>query len=147
MAGSGNIFIILITEPDPATSAGIRNMDITPLIPKGRQIINAYGNGGFTIAGERWSGSVLVLPEQTTLLDISSLLEIDAAILTVLKQERIELLLVGCGSRISPIPSVLRDTLRASDTGIDAMDTGAACRTFNILLAEERRVGALLIAV
>jgi uncharacterized protein len=45
------------------------------------------------------------------------------------------------------VPSALRQGLRAGGIVVDAMDTGAACRTYNVLLAEERRVAAALIAL
>ncbi len=59
----------------------------------------------------------------------------------------VEILLIGCGPRLVPVPGDLRSALRARGIGCDAMDTGAACRTFNILLAESRRVAAALIAL
>ena len=57
----------------------------------------------------------------------------------------IEILLIGCGRRMVPLPKVLREELRAAGIVADAMDTGAACRTYNILLAEDRRVAAALL--
>lgn len=60
---------------------------------------------------------------------------------------RPEILLIGCGSRAAFISPPLRQALRDAGITIDAMDTGAACRTYNVLLAEERRVVAALIAV
>ena len=59
----------------------------------------------------------------------------------------IELLMVGCGARGEPAPAALRDELRQAGIAADFMDTGAACRTFNVLLAEDRLVAAALIAV
>jgi uncharacterized protein len=56
----------------------------------------------------------------------------------------IEILLLGTGDRLRfPHPS-LTAPLRAAGIGVEVMDTGAACRTYNILLAEDRRVGAAL---
>ena len=59
----------------------------------------------------------------------------------------IDILLVGCGPRFAPPPDVLRAGLKARGIALEWMDTGAACRTFNVLLAEERRVAAALIAI
>jgi len=61
--------------------------------------------------------------------------------------EALDVLLVGCGPRFLPPPAGLVRALRESGIGLEWMDTGAACRTFNVLLAEERRVAAALIAV
>ena len=59
----------------------------------------------------------------------------------------VEILLLGCGPRMAPVPRPLRETLRAAGIVIEAMDTGAACRTYNVLMSEGRRVAAALIAV
>jgi uncharacterized protein len=56
-------------------------------------------------------------------------------------------LLIGCGARMAFVPRALRDALKAGGIACDGMDTGAACRTYNVLLAEDRRVAAALIAV
>ncbi|MBM3618852.1 MAG: hypothetical protein FJX23_09985 [Alphaproteobacteria bacterium] len=124
-------------------------MDVTPPIPKGRQLIDAYGEGGFRIAGEEHRGSVAVLPTQTvawTAEDISALSPESLAPIFA-SEEPVELLLVGCGNGFAQIPRAVREAAKARRITIDAMDTGAACRTYNILMAEGRRVAALLIAV
>ena len=59
--------------------------------------------------------------------------------------DRIELLLLGCGRRMAPPPSGLRQALRQAGIVLEVMDTGAACRTYNVLLSEERRVAAALL--
>lgn len=57
------------------------------------------------------------------------------------------LLVIGCGAAFQPPPPGLRDALRAAGAALEWMDTGAACRTFNVLLAEDRGAAAALIAV
>ena len=57
------------------------------------------------------------------------------------------LLLIGCGTRVDRVPGDVRDILRARAIIADSMETGAACRTYNVLMAEERRVAAALIAI
>lgn len=124
-------------------------VDITPPVPAGAQVIEAYGDGGFRIGGNVYDGSVLVLPGATmrwqaaspegiTLESLGPVLEAD---------EVVELLLVGCGGAIAPLPATLRAGLRARGVAVEPMDTGAACRTFNVLLYEDRAVAAALIAV
>lgn len=124
-------------------------MDITPLIPTGRQIVKGYGDGGFTIAGIRWEGSVLVLPDRTQAWSPTGLAEVTedslAPLLTL--DEKPRLLLLGCGKRMAPIPAALRGALRAAGITLELMDTGGACRTFNVLVSEDRSVAAALIAV
>ncbi len=57
------------------------------------------------------------------------------------------ILLIGCGSKFYPPPIILRNDLKNIGTTLEWMDTGAACRTFNVLLAESRNVVSALIAV
>jgi uncharacterized protein len=123
-------------------------MDVTPQIPADRQLIQGYGDGGFRITGARHEGSVLVLPGRTHAWPVRRLSEATRASLEPLIESRaVDLLLVGCGGGIQPLPPGLRQELRAAGMVVELMDTGAACRTYNVLLAEERRVAAALIAI
>ncbi|MBT4425387.1 MAG: hypothetical protein HOC88_00700 [Rhodospirillaceae bacterium] len=124
-------------------------MDITPEIPADRKYIDHYGDGGFRVAGERYEGSVIVTPEQVWQWPVSSFAELTAEnVAQVLSAEpAIELLLIGCGARVERIPKDVRETLRAGAITVDGMETGAACRTYNVLMAEERRVAVALIAI
>lgn len=122
-------------------------MDITPVIPAGHQLIKGYGDRGFTISGGRWEGSVLVFPDRSLAWSPISMAEITADSLAPVLDASPELLLLGCGSSMIPLPSALRVLLRGAGIKVEIMDTGAACRTFNVLLAEDRRVAAALIAV
>lgn len=124
-------------------------VDVTPVIPAGRQVIERYGNGRFTVSGEVWDGSVLVLPEETFVWPVVSPAELSFESFRGLIERNVpvDILLLGCGPRMTLVPSPLRKKLRAQGMVVEPMDTGAACRTYNILLAEERRVAAALIAV
>jgi uncharacterized protein len=123
-------------------------MDITPLIPAGRQVIEGYSASGIRVSGALYAGSVLVFVDRTELWPVSALSE--AALdrfAPVVARGDVEILLLGCGRRAGMVPPALRQGLRASGIVVDAMDTGAACRTYNVLLAEERRVAAALISL
>lgn len=124
-------------------------MDVTPLIPSGRQYVQAYGDGGFRISGQRHEGAVLVLPEQTLPLQANAIADITLDTLHALQGDDADvgLLLIGCGTSMAFIDPALRADVRAWGVVIDAMDTGAACRTYNVLLSEERRVAAALLPV
>ena len=124
-------------------------MDITPEIPADRKYIDHYGDGGFRIGGERFEGSVLVAPEEVWPWAVSAMAQMTAeSVAAVFAAEPpIELLLVGCGTRIERIAPAARAALRARAIIVDSMETGAACRTYNVLMAEERRVAAALIAI
>ncbi len=124
-------------------------IDITPRAGAGRQVIERYGNGGFGIAGIRHEGSVLIVGNATLPWAVSSAGEIDAASLAPLLglERRPRILIVGCGRTFEAKPAGLDAVLRGAGVGLEWMDTGAACRTFNVLLLEDREVAAALIAV
>ncbi len=120
-------------------------VEITPLLPGNRQVIERYGDTGFRISGVAWTSSVLVRPTRTLTWDVTCLEDITEDSLAPFFDGTVEVLLIGCGARIAMIPPKLRAAVRARGPVIDAMDTGAACRTYNVLLAEDRRVAAALI--
>jgi uncharacterized protein len=123
-------------------------MDFTRIAPEGRQIIQAHREGGFTIAGVRHAGSVLVLPERTLPWPVRALAAVTLESLAPITAAaaNVDLLVLGCGAEFGQPAPDLRAALRAHGIVIEAMDTRAACRTFNVLLAEDRRAAAALIA-
>ena len=124
-------------------------MDVTPHVPEGRQLVQAYRPGGFTIGGRDYEGSVLVFPGHTVGWPVTALDQLTAAALrpVIEASPPVELLVLGAGGRFALLPPRLRRELREQGLIVDVMDTAAACRTYNVLLAEERRVAAALIAV
>ncbi|MBN9259638.1 MAG: hypothetical protein J0I57_16070 [Hyphomicrobium sp.] len=124
-------------------------MQTAPPRYPGRAPIEAYGNGGFRFAGMSHRGSLLCLGEAILGWTPTSAegLTLDDFALLLAEPAGIELLLLGTGREFL-MPSVaLRAGLREAGIRIEPMDTGAACRTYNVLLAEGRPVGAALIAV
>ena len=113
----------------------------------GRAPIDSYGNGGFRFAGMSHRGSLLCLPsgiygwEAPAAIDAASLSKVFG------EADQIEVLLVGTGRDLVPLQPGLRQALRERQIAAEAMSTGAAVRTFNVLLAENRAVAAALIAV
>jgi uncharacterized protein len=124
-------------------------LDITPLVPEDRQIVQSYGSGHFKVSRIDYQGSIIVLPNQTIPWGVSILDDVNLESLTpvLAADPRIEILLIGCGEMMQLLPRSLMDTCRQKGLAIDAMDTGAACRTYNILAAEGRRVAAGLVAL
>lgn len=124
-------------------------MDVTPLIPQGHQIVEAYGDGGFRITGQRHDGSVLVFAEQTRPWPVQAWEQVTPEALAPLAagEPLPEMAVIGTGARFEMLPKALRLWFRERGISVEAMDTGAACRTYNILLAEGRRVVAAFIAV
>jgi len=121
-------------------------MDITPIIPKGKQVLSGYGAGAFKINNESISGSLLLLPDRAIAWDMQNFDPEHLQNLIPMLEE-IDILLVGTGKDLTFIPPHIRMLFKEKNIAIDAMSTGAACRTYNVLLSEERRVAAALVAV
>ena len=115
----------------------------------GRAPIDAYGNGGFRFADMSHRGSILCLPSGIYAWPVERHEDISVASLQRVLEESdaIEVLLVGTGADLVPLPPELKAALRERDVASDPMGTGAAVRTFNVLLSEERAAAAALIAV
>ena len=115
----------------------------------GQPPIDAYGNRGFRIGAIRHNGSLLITPARAVEWPVGSMSDLTPDSFAILANEAadIELLLLGCGPRIEMITGPVRDAVRNMGMVLEQMDTGAACRTYNVLLAEKRKVAAALIAV
>ena len=115
----------------------------------GRAPIDTYGNGGFRFAGMSHRGGILCLPSGIHGWEVADARAIDEESLARMfaDADAIDILLIGTGVGIVPVPAALRERCRAERIVVEAMSTGAAVRTFNVLLAEERAVAAALIAV
>jgi uncharacterized protein len=118
-------------------------MELTPVLQAGRQVIERYGPSGFRVSGTIYLGPVIVFPDRTEpWADAAVTAE---ALAPVVAHGGVELLLLGLGRRMAPLSQAVRLSLKAAGITIEPMDTGAACRTYNLLLAEDRRVAAALL--
>jgi uncharacterized protein len=121
-------------------------MDITPVAAAGRQIIERYGASGFRVSGVIYRGPVLVFPDRTVPWDAASAADVTLDTLApVIEDGGIQILLLGLGRSTSAIPVALRNALRSNRIALEPMSTAAACRTYNVLVAEDRRVAGALI--
>ena len=111
------------------------------------QVIRTYGPGRFLISDREWREPVLVRPTVTTPWKVVRADELSLVSLAALKDAPIptELLVLGCGARAIFVPPALRAELKAAGLALEVVDTGSACRIYNVLLAEGRRVAAALI--
>jgi len=111
--------------------------------------IDAYGDGGFRFAGMSHRGSLLCFPDGIWAWPVGNITELSASALQAAfdRAGSLDFFLVGAGRDPWVLPERLREQFREVSLSVDSMPTGAAVRTYNILLAENRRVGAGLIAV
>jgi uncharacterized protein len=121
-------------------------MDLTPLIPAGRQVIERYAPSGFRVTGVIHHGPIIVFPDRTIAWPAA-----DAAAVTweslspVVELGGVQILLLGLGHSARPVTGSLRQASRAAGISLEPMSTGAACRTYNVLVGEGRQVAAALI--
>ncbi len=105
--------------------------------------IDGYGPGFFRIGGKVVEGPVTVLPS-----GVAGWAGFDAVDdLLAAARGQVDVLLVGTGAETAHPPAAFRQALEAAGIGIEPMATASACRTFNVLLGEGRRVGAALLPV
>lgn len=107
------------------------------------QLIRTYGPGRFLIGEREWREPVLVSPTLSVPWNVARAEDLVIEALRALPA--IELLVVGCGIRSVFLPPPLRARFKAAGVALEVVDTGAACRIYNVLLAESRKVGAALI--
>jgi uncharacterized protein len=107
------------------------------------QLIRTYGPGRFLIGEREWREPVLVSPTLSVPWKVTR--AEDLVIGALKDMPAIELLVVGCGARSVFLPPPLRASFKAAGIALEVVDTGAACRIYNVLLAESRKVGAALI--
>ena len=105
----------------------------------------AYGEGYVTVNGVRYESSLIVLPERVIAWEAVSFDSLAAENFRALAAMAPEIVLLGTGPRLRfPHPSITRPLLEAN-IGVEVMDLRAACRTYNVLVAEQRKVAAAIV--
>jgi uncharacterized protein len=115
-----------------------------------RQVgVDAYGNGGFRFADMSHRGSLLCLPSGMYGWDVEtpSALTLESLSMVLERGNEIDVLLIGLGHDITAIDPAIRQAFRERNVIIEAVGTGGAVRTYNVLLAEQRAVAGAFIAV
>ena len=126
-------------------------MDVTPLIKDNAKVIQSYAGGSFRVSGQVYDSAIIVMPESVlpwqiqNPADVKELSEDDFKPLLDIKDQT-DVVLLGTGEIQKFLEPALRKSLRESGLHVETMDTGAACRTYNVLMAEGRRVVAALLA-
>ena len=104
--------------------------------------VDGYGEGFFRIGGAKFSGPVLTSVKGTTSWGGYE----DRAALLALADD-IDVLFVGTGAEMAHLPGDLRTALEEAGIGVETMNSPAACRTYNVLLSEGRRVALAVLPV
>jgi uncharacterized protein len=119
-----------------------------PHLPR-QAVIDAHGNGGFRFAGMSHRGSLLCLPDGIWPWPVAAPGMLTEVALSPLfaRAGDVDFFILGTGSEPWTMPQALRTRFREAQISVDAMTTGPAVRTYNVMLMESRRVGAGLIAV
>jgi uncharacterized protein len=113
--------------------------------PSGVNTITGYGEGYVAVNGERRASSVVVLPDRIEQWSVKGFDDLSAEDFAFLKELNVEIVLLGTGSRQRFPHPRLTAALAQAGIGLEVMDVPAACRTYNILVAEERKVAAALL--
>ncbi len=117
-------------------------MHLTEIIYSEAKPIESYGPGFFRIDGQVLRGACLITPWGAQswggLDDLAALLALSG---------KIDVLFLGIGAEIAHPPLALRHAVEAEGIGLEVMDSPAACRTYNVLLSEGRRIAAALLPV
>lgn len=120
-------------------------MDITPLVQSHTKIIQGYGDQGFEISGQSYKTAVYITPVEVINVPFNNVEELTADFLDeILSPDALDLILIGSGQKRQPLAPELTRYFVNHNIGLECMDTGAACRTYNVLIAEGRRMGAIL---
>ncbi len=124
-------------------------MDITPVVEEHIHLIDGYGVDGIRVAQQCYTQPIIVFPDHVVPLDVSCTIESlhDSVTYQPMLQKGVSVALIGAGSGSVLLPSALRQEMQQHGITLDVMDTGAACRTYNVLVAESRPVCALLLPV
>jgi uncharacterized protein len=112
--------------------------------------IDSYGAGGFRVSAERYEGSILILDDTVRPWPVRSLAELEPHHFHDVVSAglgRVEIVLLGTGLQTVIAPRPVRDAMAAAGLGLEVMNTPEACRLYNVLAMDGRRVAAALLAV
>ncbi len=123
--------------------------DVTPNFSAGAKVLDSYGPGRFTISGELVEGSVIIAADLFIKWDVAEFsdMTVDSFGEIISHSNEIDVLLIGCGEKTLFVRHEIRNHIKNAGITLDFMTTGAAARTYNIMLSEGRQVAAALIAL
>jgi uncharacterized protein len=115
----------------------------------GRHLIESFGNGGFRLGGVSHLGSIIITPSGVRATELRDVSDLQLSMLQVILDEAadIDMLLIGTGRDMAQLSKPVAEGLKNASVGYEVMTTNAAVRTYNVVLAEDRRVAAVMLAV
>ena len=119
-------------------------MDVTPLIRSDQQVIQAYAGDTFKVSGKTYTQAIIVLPHMTQNWEAPTFETLKPSDIAPLFDNRPDMILLGVGKTTRFFTREQKQAFQAAGLHIEVMDTGAACRTYNVLMAEGRQVAAAL---
>lgn len=123
-------------------------MEFTEINSSEEAFVAGYGDGGFRMGDSRFEGSMMITPDGFYPWAVSEKSEISIESLEpILNASGVEIIVIGLGPNMAFLPKNIRAAFEEKKIAIEAMDTGAAARTYNVLLQEGRLVAAALIAI
>lgn len=124
-------------------------MDVTPLIKANTQVIQSYGEGQIKVSGQRYTSPIIVTPEETVLWkNVASFEDLNLKTFQkIFEIKTLDVCLLGTGETARFLSPDLRRELKAHNLNVEIMNTGAVCRTYNVLIAEGRQIAAALLPV
>ena len=124
-------------------------MDVAPLVSKGRQLIESCGDGTLKTSGSVYPAPVIAFSESCFSPETFQADESAFKILREVFQKSYgpSIMLFGAEGNTRLIPEIEKEFVRQQNCALNVMNTGTACRTFNVLCVEDRRVAAVLFPV
>jgi uncharacterized protein len=111
----------------------------------GRNLFSGYGPGYVAVNGQRYQRSLIVLADRIADWEVASFEQLSKPAFDALAQLPVDILVLGTGAALRFPPAGDLQALAAAGIGLEVMDTQAACRTYNVLLSEDRRVAAAIL--
>ena len=151
-AGQGETPPGFDTQPDGMIENAVAlatGLEMVDAYYPGHDPIDYYGDGGFRFGDMSHQGALMFLPSGIRRWDVETADRVNANSFTKLFEEKddIEILLIGTGKQLALLDPEVKTAIREQGIKLDIMDTGAAVRTLNILLSEDRAVAAALLPV
>jgi len=118
-------------------------MQIVEITNNCNQVITAYNPGSIWVSGQEYTQSIIIQNDKLTVCPLKHIQEINPAYIKEILQLKNQLLIIGSGPKFLPLDSTLISYLNHNKVGVEVMDTYAACRTYTVLVAEQRNFSAI----